>query len=53
MTNPFLLTGLFASVSLLYATAGQTGGTAFVAVMAFAAFPAAENQLTSASPLVV
>jgi uncharacterized membrane protein YfcA len=47
MTNTFLLTGLFASVSLLYATAGQAGGTAFVAVMAFASFPAAEMRPTA------
>jgi hypothetical protein len=47
MANAFLLTGLLASVSLLYATAGQAGGTAFVAVMAFAAFPAAEMRPTA------
>jgi uncharacterized membrane protein YfcA len=47
MTNTFLLTALLASVSLLYATAGQAGGTAFVAVMAFAAFPAAEMHPTA------
>jgi uncharacterized protein len=47
MINTFLLTGLLASVSLLYATAGQAGGTAFIAVMAFAAFPAAEMRPTA------
>jgi hypothetical protein len=30
---------LFGVISLLYATVGQAGGTAFLALMAFAAFP--------------
>jgi hypothetical protein len=47
MVNALLLTGLLASVSLLYATAGQAGGTAFVAVMAFAIFPVAEMRPTA------
>ena len=34
-----MLTLLFAAVSLLYATVGQAGGTAFLALMAFASFP--------------
>jgi uncharacterized membrane protein YfcA len=32
---------------LLYATAGQAGGTAFLAIMAFAAFPAGEMRPTA------
>ena len=51
MTRPvdqtFLVAGLIACVSLLYATAGQAGGTAFLAVMAFAAFPAIEMRPTA------
>ena len=39
--------GLIGCVSLLYATAGQAGGTAFLAVMAFAAFPATEMRATA------
>jgi uncharacterized protein len=35
-----LVAGLIGCVALLYATTGQAGGTAFLAVMAFAAFPA-------------
>jgi uncharacterized protein len=34
-----MLTLFFAAVSLLYATVGQAGGTAFLALMAFASFP--------------
>ena len=33
--------------SLLYATAGQAGGTAFLAVMTFAAMPASEMRPTA------
>jgi len=44
---------MIAGVSLLYATAGQAGGTAFLAVMAFAAFPAAEMRPTALSLNVV
>ncbi len=45
--HPFLVAGLIGVVSLLYATAGQAGGTAFLAVMAFAAFPATEMRQTA------
>jgi hypothetical protein len=39
-----LLIGL---ISLLYATVGQAGGTAFLALMAFANFPASEMRPTA------
>ncbi|WP_426435840.1 sulfite exporter TauE/SafE family protein [Bradyrhizobium genosp. P] len=44
---PFLLQAamlavFFGVISLLYATVGQAGGTAFLALMAFAAFPPSE-----------
>lgn len=45
--NHALVAGLIGFVSLLYATAGQAGGTAFLAVMAFAAFPATEMRATA------
>jgi uncharacterized membrane protein YfcA len=38
---------LFGIISLLYATVGQAGGTAFLALMAFAAFPPAEMRPTA------
>lgn len=38
---------LFGIISLLYATVGQAGGTAFLALMAFASFPAAEMRPTA------
>jgi uncharacterized protein len=38
---------LFGIISLLYATVGQAGGTAFLALMAFAAFPATEMRPTA------
>jgi uncharacterized membrane protein YfcA len=38
---------LFGIVSLLYATVGQAGGTAFLALMAFAAFPPSEMRPTA------
>jgi hypothetical protein len=38
---------LFGVISLLYATVGQAGGTAFLALMAFAAFPATEMRRTA------
>ena len=38
---------LMACASLLYATAGQAGGTAFLAIMAFGGFPAAEMRPTA------
>jgi len=43
----FLIAAVIACVSLLYATAGQSGGTAFLAVMAFASFPAVEMRATA------
>jgi uncharacterized membrane protein YfcA len=43
----FLVAVAIACVSLLYATAGQAGGTAFLAVMAFASFPAIEMRPTA------
>jgi len=42
-----LVAALIGAVSLLYATAGQAGGTAFVAVMGLAAFPAAQMRPTA------
>jgi uncharacterized protein len=38
---------LFGFISLVYATVGQGGGTAFLALMAFAAFPASEMRPTA------
>src|SRR5579862_5619859 len=38
---------LFGAISLLYATVGQAGGTAFLALMAFASFPAGEMRPTA------
>jgi uncharacterized membrane protein YfcA len=43
----FVVAALMAGVSLLYATVGQAGGTAFLAIMAFAGFPAAEMRPTA------
>jgi uncharacterized membrane protein YfcA len=45
--DAFLVASLIGCVSLLYATAGQAGGTAFLAVMAFAGFPATEMRATA------
>src|SRR5271156_4432765 len=45
--HQYLIASAIPCVSLLYATAGQAGGTAFLAVMAFAAFPAAEMRATA------
>lgn len=42
-----MLTALFAVVSLLYATVGQAGGTAFLALVAFASFPSNEMRPTA------
>jgi uncharacterized membrane protein YfcA len=42
-----LLAVLFGVVSLLYATVGQAGGTAFLALMAFASFPSNEMRPTA------
>ena len=47
MDHTLLVAGLIGGVSLLYATAGQAGGTAFLAVMAFAAFPATDMRATA------
>jgi uncharacterized protein len=38
---------LFGAISLLYATVGQAGGTAFLALMAFAAFPPSQMRSTA------
>jgi uncharacterized membrane protein YfcA len=43
----------FGIISLLYATVGQAGGTAFLALMAFAAFPPAEMRPTALALNVV
>jgi uncharacterized protein len=45
--HPFAIATLIGVVSLLYATAGQAGGTAFIAVMSFAEFPAQELRPTA------
>jgi uncharacterized membrane protein YfcA len=42
-----MLAVLFGVVALLYATVGQAGGTAFLAVMAFASFPSNEMRPTA------
>ncbi|MET4801676.1 sulfite exporter TauE/SafE family protein [Bradyrhizobium sp. LB11.1] len=42
-----MLTVCFAVISLLYATVGQAGGTAFLALMAFASFPSNEMRPTA------
>jgi uncharacterized protein len=42
-----MLALLFAAVSMLYAMVGQAGGTAFLALMAFAAFPPHEMRPTA------
>ena len=42
-----MLVVFFGIVSLLYATVGQAGGTAFLALMAFAAFPSSEMRPTA------
>ena len=42
-----MLAFLFGTVSLLYATVGQAGGTAFLALMAFASFPSNEMRPTA------
>jgi uncharacterized membrane protein YfcA len=42
-----MLALLFGAVSLLYATVGQAGGTAFLALMAFASFPPNEMRPTA------
>ena len=47
MDSSLLVAALIGCVSLLYATVGQAGGTAFLAIMAFAAFPADEMHPTA------
>jgi hypothetical protein len=47
--SPFMLAVFFSAVSLLYATVGQAGGTAFLALMAFASFPSNEMRPTALS----
>ena len=47
MNHTFAVASLIGCVSLLYGTVGQAGGTAFLAVMAFAAFPANEMRATA------
>ena len=47
MNHALTIAGLMGLVSMLYATAGQAGGTAFLAVMAFAAFPPTEMRATA------
>lgn len=42
-----MLTLLFGAASLLYATVGQAGGTAFLALMALASFPQSEMRPTA------
>jgi uncharacterized membrane protein YfcA len=42
-----MLTLAFGAISLLYSTVGQAGGTGFLAVMAFTAFPADEMRPTA------
>src|ERR1700685_233002 len=42
-----MLALLFGMISLLYATVGQAGGTAFLALMAFASFPSNEMRPTA------
>ena len=44
---PVLFALLFGAISLLYATVGQAGGTAFLALMAFAGFPSTEMRSTA------
>jgi len=53
MTQDLVLAALIAAVSLLYATAGQAGGTAFLAVMAFVGVSAAEMRPTALALNVV
>jgi uncharacterized membrane protein YfcA len=42
-----MLAVLFGTISLLYATVGQAGGTAFLALMAFASFPSNQMRPTA------
>jgi uncharacterized membrane protein YfcA len=47
MGHTLFIAGLIGCVSILYATAGQAGGTAFLAVMVFATFPVVEMRATA------
>jgi len=47
MDLPLLVAFFIGAAATLYATAGQAGGTAFLAIMAFAAFPAEEMRPTA------
>jgi uncharacterized membrane protein YfcA len=47
MDSPIVISALIAAISLLYSTVGQAGGTAFLAVMAFASFSPSEMRPTS------
>jgi len=47
MNHALVLAGVIGCVSLLYSSAGQAGGTAFLAVMTFAGFPSTEMRPTA------
>jgi hypothetical protein len=47
MDHALLIAALIGCVSLLYGTVGQAGGTAFLAIMGFAEFPAVEMRATA------
>jgi hypothetical protein len=47
MSDQASLAVIIAAIALLYATAGQAGGTAFLAVMALAGFPAEQMRPTA------
>ena len=47
MNDQATLAVIFAALALLYATAGQAGGTAFLAAMALAEFPAEQMRPTA------
>jgi uncharacterized membrane protein YfcA len=51
--HPSVLAAFFGIISLLYATVGQAGGTAFLALMAFATFPSTEMRPTALALNVV
>ncbi|HEY3637023.1 MAG TPA: sulfite exporter TauE/SafE family protein [Rhizomicrobium sp.] len=53
MADHVMLAGLIAAISGLYATAGQAGGTGFVAVMALASFPTDQIRATALALNVV
>jgi uncharacterized membrane protein YfcA len=45
--GPIVISAMMGVISALYATVGQAGGTAFLAVMAVSSFPASEMRPTS------